>query len=71
MTLSPQCFDCRHFDWSSQVAICAAFPEGIPGEILTDEFDHRKPHPGDHGIRFEPAKEKHWPEPGEKEDVSQ
>lgn len=31
---------------------CAAFPDGIPAAILEGD-DHRKPWPGDNGIRFE------------------
>lgn len=33
--------------------ICFAFPDGIPEDILNGEFDHKKPHEGDHGIQFE------------------
>ena len=36
--------------------ICKAFPEGIPEEILTGEFDHTKPYPGDNGIQFKRRK---------------
>lgn len=32
---------------------CAAFPDGIPAAIWTNEFDHRQPHDGDHGLRWE------------------
>lgn len=45
-----QCVFCVHEGGAS----CAAFPGGIPMEILTNEFDHRQPYPGDGGIRFEP-----------------
>ena len=49
------CLACRHWDGA---AACKAFPllqGGIPIEIASGQYDHRKPHPGDHGIRFEPA----------------
>ena len=32
---------------------CEAFPDGIPGRILYQHFDHRLPFPGDRGMRFE------------------
>jgi 2'-5' RNA ligase len=32
---------------------CAAFPDGIPADIWGNEFDHRQPHDGDHGLRWE------------------
>ena len=31
---------------------CTAFPDKIPEKILLNEHDHKKPYPGDHGIRF-------------------
>lgn len=34
-------------------ATCAAFPDGIPDEILVGDFNHTEPYPGDRGIRFE------------------
>ena len=51
-----QCPKCRHRkldveDWPQ----CAAFPDGIPREILSAEHDHTEPYEGDHGIRFEPV----------------
>jgi hypothetical protein len=33
---------------------CRAFPDAIPAPLLEGRFDHRRPFPGDHGIRFEP-----------------
>ena len=54
ITLS-QCFNCLHL---LKNVSCAAFPERIPLDIRTNEHDHRKPYPGDNGIRFEPIKDK-------------
>jgi hypothetical protein len=36
--------------------LCDAFPAlpGIPDEIWQLRFDHRQPHEGDHGVRWEP-----------------
>jgi hypothetical protein len=36
---------------------CDAFPNGIPKAIRKNSIDHRKPLPGDNGIRFEPAED--------------
>jgi Zn ribbon nucleic-acid-binding protein len=49
-----QCVRCRHKHTTG--ATCTAFPDGIPEDILTNAFDHRQPHVGDHGIQFEPAR---------------
>lgn len=62
------CLDCVHlrglldvpppasrYDTDTARQTCAAFPRGIPEPILLGEADHRRPYPGDHGIRFTPA----------------
>jgi hypothetical protein len=33
---------------------CAAFPGGVPFEVLLSKADHRKPYPGDLSIQFDP-----------------
>jgi hypothetical protein len=47
-----QCLSCLH---KRAGYFCDAFPAaaGIPDEILANRFDHRRPHPGDHGVRWE------------------
>lgn len=31
---------------------CIAFPDGIPKEIWSNQFNHTRPYQGDNGIRF-------------------
>ena len=49
-----QCIECERYRKDGR---CKAFPDGIPEEIITGQFDHTKPHKGDNGIQFEPIKE--------------
>lgn len=50
------CMLCEHYDWSTEIdgPVCAAFPGGIPDEIVVGRFDHRLEYPGDGGVRFTP-----------------
>ena len=48
---------CNNYMYNKLDGNCFAFPNGIPKEILLGKRDHKKPFPGDHGIRFEPIKE--------------
>ena len=45
-----QCLFCSHWRQGS----CAAFPGGVPFDILANRIDHRDPVQDDRGIRFEP-----------------
>lgn len=49
-----QCNECAHK--VKGTATCKAFPDRIPDDILLGRHDHKKPYPGDHGVRFEAIK---------------
>ena len=49
--VTPACWTCRHKHPGADT--CAAFPEGIPDEILDGTNQHSQPYPGDNGILYE------------------
>ena len=51
----PQCVFCTHHRTGDTGPVCDAFPDGIPERILRNQFDHRKPHPHDGGVQFNPT----------------
>ena len=54
--LVTQCSACRHFHREDRAhETCAAFPEGIPADILANRLDHRRPIDGDHGVTWQRA----------------
>lgn len=46
------CSSCKHKD--VEEAICTAFQQGIPPDILSGKVSHTEPYPGDNGIQYEP-----------------
>lgn len=50
------CDFCKHYN-SEKQGSCAAFPRGIPDEILAGKVGHVLPMEGDGGIVFEPNSE--------------
>jgi hypothetical protein len=50
------CFFCKYLGIKET---CEAFPNGIPEEILNNQFIHTKHYEGDNGILFEPKEEKY------------
>ena len=54
MVGEPICYDCKH---SNDDGTCAAFPSGVPLEILSGEVNHFLPYEGDNGIQYEQKEE--------------
>lgn len=55
-----QCIRCAYFLKDDKgTPICAAFPYGIPGDIISGIFFHNKDHPDQvvPGIHFKPIRE--------------
>lgn len=50
--MTNQCWQCSNFNEFGDKLSCIAFPNGIPKEILTGEFDHNNEFKNDNGIRF-------------------
>jgi hypothetical protein len=60
MKIGSQCGFCRHLLRATPDGLpCVAFPDGVPDELYYNKRDHRKPYPGDHGVRWEAASEEH------------
>lgn len=59
MARTDQCLTCKHY---RGILVCNAYPQGIPEVVIRGLFDHRKPCPGDQGIRWEPRDETILPE---------
>jgi hypothetical protein len=59
----PICYWCKHLNRVRRPAICKAFPEGIPDDILVSTADHRKPYEGDNGFLYEEVSESEFTEP--------
>jgi hypothetical protein len=47
------CKTCKHLKLFSYPVCCAAYPDGVPQEILTGKEKHKKPYRGDNGIQYE------------------
>jgi hypothetical protein len=51
--IPPQCMTCIRYDADfAPYARCAAFPDGIPNEIWSNEVKHDKSYKGDGGLLY-------------------
>jgi hypothetical protein len=46
---SSQCITCARY---RGMAECAAYPDGIPPEVMEGTIDHTQPYAGDHGLQW-------------------
>jgi len=46
------CYRCEHVHHPERTT-CDAFPDGIPGEIISGKVKHTEPYPGDNDIQYE------------------
>lgn len=65
MFICALCTLCKHYDKEKTLAVgfgsldpdhsyfCAAYPDGIPGEIYFGDVNHYTPRPDDNGLQFE------------------
>lgn len=54
LVVATPCATCAHYTKNGKKSfVCRAYPDGIPDVIINGEVDHRKPHPGDHGIQYD------------------
>ena len=53
----PVCWTCKNYAQDSPDPVCRAFPDGIPEQIYLGNVPHKKPYPGDNGIRYEEIKD--------------
>lgn len=53
---APECMDCARLHRAPDATriTCDAFPDGIPAPLIDGDRLHRKPYPGDRGLRFAP-----------------
>lgn len=58
MVRFPQCPECVHFQYTDDKRyVCAAYPEGIPEDVLWGKISHKEHIEGDHGYIFKQIEE--------------
>ena len=61
---APPCVRCRHMKippgLEDKTLVCAAFPEGIPDDILYGNHSHIGAYPDDNGLRYDPLNDEEW-----------